>query len=125
MPAQIVLAHAPIGRSSPYGDGRAAIVALDRKYLRDGESRMQELHDELSQLKVTAKDDYDPSPTINRLRRICAELDMLGDRVIFSRKKFVLMKALPDQQYAPLIAIMRQTTPLKKFILTARQLHTW
>ena len=58
VPAQIVLAHAPIGRSSPYGDGRAAIVALDKKYLKHGESRMQVLHDERSQLMVTAKDGY-------------------------------------------------------------------
>lgn len=36
VPAKIVLARAPVGRSTPYADGRAAMVELDTTYLRDG-----------------------------------------------------------------------------------------
>ena len=50
--AQVVQAHAPVG-TAEFGDGRGAIMALKAKYRLDGESRMQELHDQLANLQVT------------------------------------------------------------------------
>lgn len=82
--------------STPYEDSRASIVALDAEYLDTAEFRMQELHNELSQLMVTVKDWYDPTPTISTLRQICAEVDVLGDRMIVDWENFILMKTLPD-----------------------------
>ena len=42
--AQVVQAYAPV-ETAEFGDGRAAVMALEAKYRLDGESRMQELHD--------------------------------------------------------------------------------
>ena len=39
-------------------------MALEAKYLLDGESRMQELHDQLANFEVTAADKYDPARVI-------------------------------------------------------------
>ena len=36
-------------------------MALEAKYRLDGESRMQELHDQLANLQVTDADQYDPA----------------------------------------------------------------
>ena len=61
--AQVVLAYAPVG-TAEFGDGRGAVMALEAKYRLDGESRMQELHDQLANLQVTAADKYDPARVI-------------------------------------------------------------
>ena len=71
--AQVIQAYAPVG-TAEFGDGRGAVMALEAKYRLDGESRMQELHDQLANLQVTAADKYDPARVIQELRRICVEL---------------------------------------------------
>ena len=50
--AQVVQADAPAG-TAEFGDGRVAMMALETKYRLDGESRMQELRDQLANLRVT------------------------------------------------------------------------
>ena len=61
--AQVVQAYAPVG-TGEFRDGRGAVMALEAKYLLDGESRMQELHDQLANFEVTAADKYDPARVI-------------------------------------------------------------
>ena len=51
--AQVVQAYAPVG-TAEFGGGRVAVVALEAKYRRGGESRMQALHDQPANLQVTA-----------------------------------------------------------------------
>ena len=67
--AQVIQAYAPVG-TAEFGDGRGAVMALEAKYRLDGESRMQELHDQLANLQVTAADQYYPAKVIQELRRI-------------------------------------------------------
>ena len=67
-----MLACAPVG-TAEFGDGRGAVTVLEAKYRLDCESRMQELHNQLANLQVTAADKYDPR-VIQELRRICVEL---------------------------------------------------
>ena len=43
--------YAPVG-TVEFGDGRGAVMALEAKYRPDGESRMQELQDQLTNLQV-------------------------------------------------------------------------
>ena len=43
--AQVVQAYAPVG-TAEFGDGGGAVMAVEAKYRLDGESRMQELHDQ-------------------------------------------------------------------------------
>ena len=47
--AEVLLAYAPVG-TTEFGGGRDAVMALEAKYRLDGESRMQELHDQLANL---------------------------------------------------------------------------
>lgn len=101
--AQLVRAHGPIGEAE-FGDGRGAYLALLKKYRLVGEERMQELHDQIPLVKVTAQDGYDPSRAIQELRRIFLELADLGDNVIDARQKYALFKALPDTRYDSLKA---------------------
>ena len=61
--AQVVQAYAPVG-TAKFGDGRGAVIALEAKYRLDGESRMQELHDQLANLQVTEDELYDPARVI-------------------------------------------------------------
>ena len=82
-----------------WGDGRAAFLALEAKYRKTGAFRMQELQQQLGSLSVTAADKYDPARVIQELRRISAELDALGDKVVSTRKTHTFLNALPDQQY--------------------------
>ena len=63
--AQIVQAYVPAG-TAEFIDGRGAVTALEAKYRLDGESRMQELHDQLAILQVTVQ--HDPA----RVTRSCA-----------------------------------------------------
>ena len=60
---------------------------------------MQELQQQLGALSVTAADKYDPARAIQELRRISAELEALGDKVVSTRKTHTFLNALPDQQY--------------------------
>ncbi len=87
-------------RPGEFGDGRGAFLALDAKYRRKGMYRLHELQKELVSLSVTAEDDFDPARAIQDLRRISAELDSLGDKVVPSRKTNTLLNALPDQYYS-------------------------
>ena len=75
--AQVVQSYSPVG-TAEIGDGRGAVIALEAKYRLDGESRMQELHDQLANLQVTAADKYDPARVFQELRRIWVELGALG-----------------------------------------------
>lgn len=106
MPTQMVLAYAPIERSTFDGDDRAAVINQDAIYPRDGEFRMQELHDGISEMMVTSNDGYDPSPMIRKRRRICVKLEILGDKIIFAKKKHALIKTLRYPQYTPLKAAL-------------------
>jgi len=96
--SQVVQQHGPVG-DEEYGDGRGAFVALQQKYRVEGVFRMQQLHEELASVMVTAADKYDPARAIQQLRRICLELDKLGDTVVETRKAGALLRALPNDQY--------------------------
>lgn len=96
--SQVVQQHEPVG-DEEYGDGRGAFVALEQKYRVEGVFRMQQLHDELASVAVTAADKYDPARAVQQLRRICLELGKLGDTVVEARKAHALLRALPDRQY--------------------------
>ena len=65
-----------------FGDGRWAFLALESNYRREGIYRMQQLQSKLTNLAVTADDHFDPARVIQELRRISAELDALGDKVV-------------------------------------------
>jgi len=94
-------------------------MALEAKYRLDGESRMQELHDQLANLQVTAADKYDPARVIQELRRICVELGALGDVVVPARKNHAFFRALPDEKYeslkTELLCNRRRDGSLSKF----------
>ena len=53
--------YAP-ARTAEFGDSPGADMELEAKYRLDGESRMQELHDQLANLQVTEAEQYDPLP---------------------------------------------------------------
>ena len=55
---------------------------------------MQQLHDQFGSLEVTAVDQFDPARVIQELRRICIELDVLGDKVVPTRKTHAFLTAL-------------------------------
>ena len=103
--AQVVQAYAP-GGTAEFGDGRGAVMALKAKYRQDGESRMQELRDQLANLQVTEAEQYDPARVIQELRIVCVELGALGDTVVPARKTHAFLKALPDGQYEPLKTVL-------------------
>ena len=96
--AQVVLAHAPVG-TAEFGDGRGAVMALEVKNRLYGESRMQELHNQLANLQVTAADKDDPARVIQELRRIGVELEALGDIAVPARKTHAFFRALSDEKY--------------------------
>ena len=75
-------------------------MALEAKHRLDGESQMQELHDQLANLQVTEAEQYGPARVIQELRRICVELDALGETVVPARKTHAFFRALPDSPYA-------------------------
>ena len=102
---QVVQAYAPVG-TAKFGYGRGVVVALEAKCRRDGELSMQELHDQLANLQVTAADKYDPARVIQEWRRICVELGSLGDVVIPVRKIHAFFRALPDEKYESLKTIL-------------------
>ena len=104
--AQVVQAYAPVG-TAEFGDGRGAVMALEARYRLDGESRMQELHDQLANLQVTDAEQYDPSRVIQEFRRICVELGALGDTALSARKTHAFFRALPDSQYESLKTVLR------------------
>ena len=96
--AQVVQAYASVG-TTEFGNGRGAVMTLEAKYRLDGESRMQELHDQLANLQVTEAEKYDPERVIQELRHICVELGALGDVVVPARKTHAFFRALPDEKY--------------------------
>ena len=93
---QVVQTFAPIG-TEEFGDGPSAILALEAKFRLDGVFRMQELHDKFGTLHVTAADNFDPARVIQEFRRICIELDALGDKVVPARKTNAFLKSLQDK----------------------------
>jgi len=96
--SQVVQSFGPVG-DEEFGDGRGAFVALEQKYRVDGTSRMQQLHDELAAVAVTAADKYDPARAIQQFRRVFHEAGKLGDTVVQQRQAHAILKALPDKQY--------------------------
>ena len=96
--SQVVQTFAPI-ETEEFGDGRSAILALEAKFRADGGFCMQELHDKFGTLEVTAANNFDPARVIQELRRICIELDALGDMVVPARKTHAFLKSLPDKHY--------------------------
>ena len=95
----------PIG-TEDFGDGRRAFLALEQKSRLEGGHRMGQLQEQLGSLAVTAADAYDPARAIQEMRRICAELDTLGDKVVQARKVHIFPKALPDKHYAHFKAVL-------------------
>ena len=96
--SQVVQSFASIG-TEEFGDGRGAFIALEAKYRVDDAYRMQQLRDEFGPLEVTAADQFDFARIIQELRRMCIELDALGDKVMPTRKIHVFLKARPDKRY--------------------------
>ena len=86
--AQNAQTYAPVV-TAENGDGHGADVALEVKYLVDGESRIQELHDKLANFQVTAADTYDPTRVSQELHHICVDLEALGD-VVFPLARHAL-----------------------------------
>ena len=60
---------------------------------------MQQLHDQFGSLEDTAADQFDHARVIQELRRICIELNALGDKAVPTRKTLGYLKALPDRHY--------------------------
>ena len=89
-------------------------LALESKYRREGIYRMQQLQSQLTNLAVTADDHFDPARVIQELRRISAELDALGDKVVPARKVHTLLARFPIRNTRPsrprLRARTRRTT---------------
>ena len=101
----VVQTFGPIG-TAEFGDGRKAFLALEQKYRLEGSHRMGQLQEQLGSLAVTSADAYDPARAIQEMRRICAELDALGDKVVQARKVHTFLKALPDKHYAHFKAVL-------------------
>lgn len=102
----VVQRYGPIG-DAEYGNGRAAFVALEKKYKAAGPFRLKQLHNQLASVAVTAADDsFDPSRAIQELRRISTELGALGDVVVNSRLSNALLDALPDSHYSGLKTVL-------------------
>ncbi|CAB1099484.1 unnamed protein product [Ectocarpus sp. CCAP 1310/34] len=108
--SQVVQSFGPVG-DEEFGDGRSAFVALEQKYRVDGTFRMQQLHDELAAVAVTAADKYDPARAIQQLRRIFHELGKLGDTVVKQRQAHAILKALPDKQYGSFKTVLLVESP--------------
>ena len=103
--AQVVQSFEPI-HPKEFGDGRGAFLALESKYRREGIYRMQQLQSQLTNLAVTADDHFDPARVIHELRRISAELDAFGGKVVQARKVHTLLGALLDSKYETLKAAL-------------------
>ena len=123
--SQVVQSHGPIG-GEKLGDGRGAFAALEAKYRFEGVHRMQQLHDELAAVGITAADKFDPARVIQQLRRIFHELATLGDAIVASRQSHLLMNALPANPYGTFKSyieceMMRSGSEGMKFDEIARQ----
>ena len=95
--AQVVLAYAPAG-TAKFGDSNGAVVGREPKYELNGESRKQELHDQLANLQFKSADKIDPARVIQELRHICVELGALGDVIVPARTSRAFFRALPDDK---------------------------
>lgn len=103
-PAAIVVqTYAPIGLDG-FGDGRSAVVALEKKYRSKGTVRMQELHAKFAELAVTETDAFDPVRVIQELRRICIELGDRQDRTMGRTVKDVVGTAETQENMGGSIA---------------------
>ena len=100
----------PVG-DEEFGDGRGGFVALEQKYRVDGTSRMQQLHDELAAVAVTAAGKYDPARAIQQFRRVFHEAGKLGDTVVQQRQAHAILKALPDKQYGLFKTVLLVESP--------------
>ena len=103
--AEVVQAYAPVG-TAEFIDGRGAVMALEATYRVDGESIMQEPHDQLANIQVTAADKCDSARVIQELRRIYVELRALGDVVVPARKTHASFRALPDEKHESLKTVL-------------------
>ncbi|CAB1110564.1 unnamed protein product [Ectocarpus sp. CCAP 1310/34] len=91
--SQVVQQYGPVG-DEEYGDGRAAFVALDKKYRVEGVFSMQQHHDEFASVAVTAADKFDPARAVQQLRRICDGLGKLGDNIVKARQRATVFHAM-------------------------------
>lgn len=99
--SHVVLAYTLV-LTAEFGDGRGAVMTLEAKYRLDGESRMQEMYDQLANVQVIAAGKHYPARVIQELRRICVELGALSDVVVSAWKTQVFFRALPDERHESL-----------------------
>lgn len=64
----------------------------------DGESTIEELHDKLANLQITANDKYDRERVIQKLGHICVELGALRDVIVPARKTNPVFRAFSDEK---------------------------
>lgn len=88
----VVQAYVPLG-SEEFGKRRKAVVVLESKFRVDDTFRMQELHGQFGSLAVTAADNSGPARATQELRRICVELEALGDKVVAARRTRISQSA--------------------------------
>lgn len=79
--SQDVQTYGPIG-TGEFVDGRSAIVLNQANFGPDWVYRMQEFHEKFGSLEVYAVGNSDSAGVIQELRRICIELNPLGDTVV-------------------------------------------
>ena len=93
-----VLVHGPVP-PSPWGDGRAAFLALDEKYESVESFRPFQLQQQLGDVDMTREDRLDPARIINEIRQIRVGLEAVGQTVDSSNLAYTLFQALPREQY--------------------------
>ena len=81
-------------------------MTLEANYRLDGESRAQELHDQLVNFQVTAADKYDPDGVIQELRLIFFSLRALDDVAAPAHKTHAFFRALPDEKNESLKTVL-------------------
>lgn len=110
--------------SKAFGNGRGAVLALEGKYRLNREASINELQDAIFQLNGTPGARYDPTPTVQQLRRMYAELDTLRDTATSSRQKHPLIEVLLDPEYKFLKTVLvcdsMRETPIAFKELAAR-----
>ena len=82
------------------------MVALEAKYRLERELKVQELHDQLANLQVTAADKYDSARAIQGVRRNCVGLGALGDVVVPTRKTHSFFRAPPEEDCESLKTVL-------------------
>ena len=102
---QVLQAYAPVG-TAEFGDDRGSVMALEAKCRLDGESRMQELHDQLANYKRPWLTNKILQEKSRSCAEICVELEALGDVVVPARKNYAFFRPLPDEKYDSLKTVL-------------------